>query len=102
MNNRLKRLIRNAELEQRSACIADMDYASGRKLNKTLIKSLATSEYITERRNIYITSATGSGKTFLACAFGMEALKQYFSVKLVRLPDMLLTLETSTGRKELP
>ena len=47
-NNRLKRLIRNAELEQRTACIADIDYASGRKLNKALIKSLATCEYITQ------------------------------------------------------
>ena len=101
-NNRLKRLIRNAELEQRTACIADIDYASGRKLNKTLIKSLATCEYITEGRNIFITGATGSGKTYLACAFGMEALKQYFSVKFVRLPDMLLALETAREEKNYP
>ncbi len=98
-NNRLKRLIRNAELEQRTACIADIDYASGRKLNKTLIKSLATCEYITEGRNIFITGATGSGKTYLVYAFGMEAIKQYFSVKFVRLPDMLLTLETVREEK---
>ena len=101
-NNRLKLLIRNAELEQRTACIADIDYASGRKLNKTLIKSLATCEYITEGRNIFITGATGSGKTYLACAFGMEALKQYFSVKFVRLPDMLLALETAREEKNYP
>lgn len=98
-NNRLKRLIRNAELEQRTACIADIDYASGRKLNKTLIKSLATCDYITEGRNIFITGATGSGKTYLACAFAMEAIKQYFSVKFVRLPDMLLALETAREEK---
>ena len=101
-NTLVKRLMRNSELQQRAARIPDIHYASGRKLNKTLIKSLATCEYITEGRNIFITGATGSGKTYLACAFGMEALKQYFSVKFVRLPDMLLALETAREEKNYP
>lgn len=94
-NNRLKRLIRKAELEQTDACIAGIDYRSGRKLNKELINRLATCEYITEYRNLFITGATGSGKTYMACAFGMEACKQYYSVKYVRLPDLLLELEAA-------
>ena len=89
-NNRLKRLIRKAELEQPDASIAAIDYQSGRKLNKALISRLATCEYITEYRNIFITGATGSGKTYMACAFGMEACKHYYTVKYVRLPDLLL------------
>lgn len=92
-NNRLKRLIRSAELEQPDASIVAIDYQSGRKLNKTLISRLATCEYITEYRNIFITGATGSGKTYMACAFGMEACKHYYSVKYVRLPDLLLDLQ---------
>ena len=68
-NNRLKRLIRQAEFEQPDASIAAIDYQSGRKLNKALISRLATCEYITEYRNIFITGATGSGKTYMACAF---------------------------------
>ena len=94
-NNRLKRLIRNAELEQSDACIAGIDYVSGRKLNKTLINRLAVCEYIVEHRNLFITGATGSGKTYMACAFGMEACKQYYTVKYVRLPDLLLDLESA-------
>ena len=94
-NNRLKRLIRSAELEQPDASIAAIDYQSGRKLNKELISRLATCEYITEYRNIFITGATGSGKTYMACAFGMEACKHHYSVKYVRLPDLSLDLQAA-------
>lgn len=92
-NNRLKRLIKKAELDQADASIMDIDYMSGRKLNKQLITRLASCEYILEHRNIFITGATGSGKTYMACAFGMEACKQHYTVKYVRLPDLLLDLE---------
>ena len=66
-----------------------------RKLNRELINRLATCEYITEHRNMFITGATGSGKTYMACAFGLEACKQHFKIKYVRLPDLLLELEVA-------
>ena len=92
-NNRLRRLIRNAEFDQSEASVMDIDYASGRKLNKPMIQRLATCEYITEHRNLFITGATGSGKSYMACALGMEACKQYYNTKYVRLPDLLIDLE---------
>ena len=91
--NRLKRLNKKAEFDQPEADVTDIDYTSGRKLNRELIKRLATCEYISEYRNIFITGATGSGKTYMACAFGMEACKQYYSTKYVRLPDLLIDLQ---------
>ncbi len=93
--NRLKRLIKNAQFDQPSASITDINYTSGRKLNKDLIKRLASCEYIADYRNIFITGATGSGKSYMACAFGMEACKHYYSTKYVRLPDLLIDLKTA-------
>lgn len=61
-SNSLKRLIRNAGFDQPDAYIGDIDYTSGWKLNRSLIERLATCEYITEHRNLFITGATGSGK----------------------------------------
>lgn len=91
-SNRLKRLINGAEFEQPDAHIADVNYTSGRKLNKELILRLASCEYITEYHNVFITGKTGTGKTYLACAFGMEACKQYYKTYFIRLPDLLIAL----------
>jgi len=96
-NNRLKRLIKIAGFDQPEAHIAAIDYHSGRKLNKDLILRLAKCDYITEYRNIFITGATGSGKTYMACAFGMEACKHYYKTKYVRLPDLLIELDMAHG-----
>lgn len=92
-SNRLKRLIKNAGFDQPDASVMDINYTSGRKLNRELINRLATCEFIAEHRNLFITRATGCGKTYMACAFGMEACKQYYNTKYVRLPDMLIDLE---------
>ena len=94
-SNRLKRLIHDAEFEQPEAHIADINYSSGRKLNKDLILRLASGEYITEYRNIFITGKTGCGKSYLACALGMEACKQYYKTYFIRLPDLLMELDTA-------
>ena len=95
--NALKRLIKRAGFDQPEASVEDINYTAGRKLNRKLIERLTTCEYITEHHNLFITGATGSGKTYLACAFGMEACKQRFRTVYVRLPDLLLELELSRG-----
>ena len=63
-----------------------------------LINRLATCEYIAEHRNLFITGATGRGKTYMACAFGLEACRRYYNTKYVRLPDLLMDL--GIGRKD--
>lgn len=53
-NNRQKRLSRNAGFDQPEASIMDINYTSGRKLNKDLINRLVTCEYISEHRNLFM------------------------------------------------
>jgi DNA replication protein DnaC len=92
-SNRLKRLIKDAGFEEKDACIAGIDYQQDRSLNRQLISRLATCDYITEYRNIFITGKSGSGKTYLACAFGMAACMKYYKVKFVRFSDLLIRLK---------
>ena len=58
---------------------------------QALISRLATYEYISEYSDIFITG----GKTYLTCALGMEACKHHYTVKYVRLPDLLLNLQAA-------
>jgi DNA replication protein DnaC len=91
-NNRLQRLIRKASFDQPGASIADINYHSGRKLNKNLIQRLSTCEYIAEKHNVIVLGATGAGKSYISCALGMEACKHYYPVKYIRLPELLAEL----------
>jgi len=88
-NNRLKRLIQESHFKFSNANVADVDYHQDRKLDRNQIIDLASCSYIQENENIIVTGASGSGKTWLACALGMAACKKYFSVRSIRLPELL-------------
>lgn len=96
-NNRLSRLIHNASLTDSHACIENIEYAADRKLDKTQITTLATCNYIRERHNIIILGATGAGKSYLGCAFGVAACRNFYSVKYIRLPELLNDLAVARG-----
>jgi len=88
-SNSLNRLIKSASFSDSKACIEDIEYFEDRKLNKELILRLASGLYIQNHHNIILKGPTGSGKTFMACAFGISACRQFHKVKYVRLPELL-------------
>ena len=89
-NNHIKRLIENARFSDKRASIEDIKYYDDRKLDKQLFLSLSTNSYIDKKENIVIIGATGSGKTYLACALGNCACKDNRRTRYVRLPDLLV------------
>ena len=95
--NRLNRLIRNAGYEIPSACIEDIEYLPERKLDKAQITRLSACQYIEEHHNIIILGATGNGKTYLSNAFGMAASRNFYTVKYIRLPDLLNEMAVARG-----
>jgi DNA replication protein DnaC len=85
----LNKLIRDAKFACPGACLEDIEYHSGRQLDKALIIRLGSCNYINDYRNIIILGATGSGKTYIATAFGMTASRNFHTVRYARLPDLL-------------
>lgn len=96
-NNRLSRLIRNADFTFHDACIEDIEYHPDRNLDRAQITRLSTCNYIQEYHNIIILGATGSGKTYISNAFGMTASRNFYTVKYVRIPDLLGELAVARG-----
>lgn len=96
-NNRLAKLIRTADYALPDACVENIEYHADRNLDKALITRLSSCNYIDECHNIIILGATGSGKTYLSNAFGMTASRQFYTVKYVRIPDLLAELAIARG-----
>ena len=88
-NNRLDRLIRNAGFSMPEACVEDIEYHPDRELDKALILRLSTCNFVEEHHNVIILGATGSGKSYLANAFGVTAARMLHTVRYIRLPDLL-------------
>ena len=96
-NRRVSRLLREAKLKVSQACIEDVQYGTGRKLDKSLIAQLASCQWIHAHQNLILTGATGCGKTWLACALGNAACRQGLSVVYVRAPRLFEELRIAHG-----
>ena len=74
-NQRLTRALKEAKLKLNHACVEDIDYPARRELDRAQIRQLASCRWVQEHHNILITGATGTGKTFVACALAQKACR---------------------------
>lgn len=95
-DRRLSRLLQLARLRQQ-ACVEDIDYKHRRGLERSLMASLISGDWIRARHNLHLTGPTGTGKSWLACALGHQACRQGLSVRYERVPRLLDTLRIARG-----
>jgi DNA replication protein DnaC len=96
-NRRVARLLKAAKLKVSAACIEDIDWRTSRGLDRALITSLASGDWIRHGRNLLITGATGCGKTWLACALAHQAVRSGFSALYVRAARLFDELQVAHG-----
>ena len=93
-NKRFERLQKNARFRYQ-ASIEELQFQASRGLDKALISTLATGEYLSKGETVLITGATGCGKSFLASALGHQACSQGYKVIYYNLQKLLLKAKMS-------
>jgi DNA replication protein DnaC len=96
-NKRLQRFLREANLRDPSANLENINYDTKRNLDKIHIARLADCTWIKEGKNLIITGATGTGKTYLVSAFGNAACRKGLKVRSFRVNRLLTDLAIGRG-----
>lgn len=95
-NRSMASRLRRAKLRH-AASLEDIDYRSPRGLDKGLIQSLGSCQWIKEHLNLLITGPTGVGKTWLACALAHKACREGYTAQYVRLNRLFHELSVAKG-----
>jgi len=97
-NNKLALLLHQAGFSDSSACIENIEYHADRELDKSLIVRLSTCNYVHEKHNVIVLGASGAGKSYMACALGVAACRNFIKTKFMRLPDLLNDIAVARGQ----
>jgi DNA replication protein DnaC len=97
-NRRLQTRLKKARLRQQ-ACFEDIDFRTPRGMDKKLMLSLASCDWIRKAHNILITGATGTGKSYIACALAHKACLEGHTARYLRLPRLMeaITISRADG-----
>lgn len=88
-NRKLASRLKFAKFKLRAAAIESIDYATPRGLRKDQVLDLAQNRWIKAHESMLIIGPSGSGKSFIAQAFGQHACRSGFSVQYLRMPALL-------------
>ena len=85
---RLEKFKEKAKLRYPKAQVEDIDYGKDRNISRALIEWFCQSSWIDRNENILIVGATGSGKSFLACALANLAIRNGYAAFYKRIPRL--------------
>lgn len=94
-DKRIKRMLTQANFKDKNASLEQIQYLPKRKLDKSLILSLANGDFITKNQNILLNGATGTGKSFLMQALARRCINLGHSTKYYRVATLLEEIKAS-------
>lgn len=94
-DKRIKRMLIAASFKDKTASLEQIQYLPNRKIDKSLILSLGSGDFITKNQNLLLTGATGTGKSFLAQALARRCINLGHSTKYYRVSTLLEEIKTA-------
>lgn len=96
-DRKLVRLLKQARLKHGQAAIEDIDTRPSRGVDRREVMSLALGDWVESGHSVLITGATGSGKSWLACALAQYACRRGKSALYQRVPRLQEELRIRHG-----
>ena len=93
-NRQIHRRLSKAKLRS-NACMEDINYKIHRGFDRSLMMGFASCRWIHDHLSIILTGATGSGKTWIACALAHKACLEGYTTLYKRVPNFLRELEAA-------
>jgi DNA replication protein DnaC len=90
-NRALSRRLISAKLKERGV-IEDIDYQHPRGLDRKLMRTLSSSEWVRQKQNIVLVGPTGIGKSWLGCALAQKACRDGYAVLHKRMSELFREL----------
>jgi DNA replication protein DnaC len=87
----LTRRLQLAKFKERGV-IEDIDYQHPRGLERRLMRTLASSDWVRQHQNLLLVGPTGIGKTWLACALAHKACRDGFFAVHKRMAELFRDL----------
>lgn len=92
-NRGLALRLKNAQFKISNASLEDLDYRPSRGLKRGQIDQLRASSWVPHHRNCTVTGPTGTGKTYLGCALGVQGCRDGYRTRYYHAPKLFRELE---------
>ena len=87
--------LKNAQCKISNASLEDLDYRPSRGLKRAQIDQLRAAQWVQHHRNCIVTGPTGTGKTYLSCALGVQGCRDGYRTHYFHAPKLFRELEVA-------